>query len=321
MPEHKKTGSTLLALAGLVTGAWLSLKAYQSIRRRAVPPLLPRLADGGESKGVAVVTGASSGIGAAFAFRLAADGYDLILVARRAERLWALAEILQKQFPVLVDVQPADLNDPDDLERIEACIAAEDRLALLINNAGFGTTGRFARVEFQRQLAMINLHILASVRLTKAALAGMIARRAGGIINVSSTASFTALPGGVTYSATKAYLNVFSEGLQSELLESGVRVQALCPGYTYTEFHDSPEFEHFQRSHLPRFMWMSAEDVVAESLACLPDGPVICVPGLFNQALAAILSQPAIRPLVHLGVQILFRGPLRWPSPGAQALD
>ncbi len=135
---------------------------------------------------------------------------------------------------------------------------------------------------------MIQVHVLATVRLCRAALPGMIARGRGSIINVSSIAAFMASPRNATYSASKAYLNLFSEALQDELKGTGVRVQALCPGLTHTEFHDQPGYEGY-KTKIPEFFWMSAEDVVRESLDALKKGRVICIPGFKNQLAVALV--------------------------------
>ncbi len=255
----------------------------------------------------ALITGASSGIGRAFAQRLAAKGFDLILVARRRQRLERLRNKLQSKFAVGVEVCPADLADAVDVARLEQRVAQPPGLAMLVNNAGFGVGGTFVDGQIARHLEMIHVHVVATVRLTKAALPGMIARGAGSIVNVSSMAAFVTGPGSVTYSATKAYLNSFSQSLQSELAGTGVRVQALCPGFTYTEFHDSPEYEKWDRSQIPGFLWMRAERVVEISLRALPRGKVICVPGLTNRLLAAALRN---RPLGTL-LKWLFRDRLK----------
>jgi uncharacterized protein len=219
------------------------------------------------------VTGASSGIGAAFARALAQRGYDLVLLARREARLQALADEIMREYPVKVQVFKADLSDPADIERAAECIAEIRDLDVLVNNAGFGLGGDYAAMDIESSLRMVQVHISATMHLTWAALPAMIARGQGGIINVSSLAAF--LPGGgsTTYGATKAYLNFFSEALAAELLNSGVRVQALCPGFTYTEIHDRTG-----RPQLPAFMWMDAETVVAESLQALKRKPPGCHP-------------------------------------------
>jgi uncharacterized protein len=245
--------------------------------------------------GTALVTGASSGIGAAFARALAQRGYDLVLLARREARLQALADEIMREYPVKVQVFKADLSDPADIERAAECIAEIRDLDVLVNNAGFGLGGDYAAMDIESSLRMVQVHISATMHLTWAALPAMIAREKGGIINVSSLAAF--LPGGgsTTYGATKAYLNFFSEALAAELLNSGVRVQALCPGFTYTEIHDSTG-----RPQLPAFLWMDAETVVAESLQALKENRLVVIPGRINQAVALLVRIPMIAPLIRL---------------------
>jgi short-subunit dehydrogenase len=246
----------------------------------------------------AIITGASSGIGAAFARRLAAEAYDLVLIARRQERLASLAADVRQRFHVHVEVLVGDLSNPDDVARVEQHIARLDTLELLINNAGFGVPGPFAAVPLDTHLAMIEVHVLASVRFCRAALPGMIARGHGAIINLSSIGAFIPNPGDATYCATKAYLTVFSEALQAEVRGAGVRVQALCPGFTSTAFHDKPVYAGYDvPSRIPRALWMSADAVVAESLAALKKGRVICVPGFKNRVLVR-LGRLGLTPLL-----------------------
>jgi len=288
-------GRLLLGL-GLAVGA---LGGLTLLRRRTAgsrPSILgvPQ----GESR-TALITGASSGIGAAFARQLAPQGFHLILVARREERLAALAADLQGRYAISAEVLDADLSEPADIERVERRIAELESLDLLINNAGFGAPGSFAETDLATQLTMIDVHIIASVRLCRATLPGMIARRRGAIINVSSIAGLVPIPGSATYSSTKAYLNVFSEALQAELRDTGVKVQALCPGFTHTGFHDTPEHKGFHRSGIPESLWMSAEEVAAQSLNALGRRQVIFVPG-FKNRLLAIAARNAPRSLLHL---------------------
>jgi hypothetical protein len=191
----------------------------------------------------------------------------------------------------------ADLSDRAATLRVEERIQQADSLNLLVHAAGFGTLGSFARKDADRQVEMIQIHDVAAVRLTRAALPGMIARGGGGVIHVSSVAAFAAAPGNVTYSATKAFLNVFCEGLQAELVGTGVRIQSLCPGLTRTAFHDTAEFRGFNRAIFPRFLWMSAEDVAAQSLRALLSGPVVFVPGVQNQVFVAMAQCGPIRAL------------------------
>ena len=165
------------------------------------------------------------------------------------------------------------------MERVAEFIRELAGLELLVNNAGFGTMGRFADGEVQPQTDMNRVHVLAAVRLARAVLPGMIERDCGGIINVSSMGAWLACAGNVQYAATKAYLNTFSEGLQDELRHTRVRVQALCPGFTLTGFHDAAPMGPFDRADIPKSLWMSAEDVVDFSLKMLGKNRVIVVPG------------------------------------------
>jgi short-subunit dehydrogenase len=228
------------------------------------------------TKPVAMVTGASSGIGAAFAKRLANDGYELVLVARRRERLEAMARELGG-----AEIVAADLTRDEDLKLVEQRIA-NSTPELLINNAGFGTIGRFFDIPVDSQDQMHRLHVMATVRLTHAALRGMVARGNGAVINVSSVAGFGHSPGNVSYCATKAWMNSFTEGLHLELKSAGsaVKVQALCPGFTLSEFHDVMRMD---RTRIPGWLWCRAEDVVDASIQGLARGKLLVVPGAFYQ--------------------------------------
>jgi hypothetical protein len=230
-----------------------------------------------------MVTGASAGIGAAFARRLSRDGYRLILVARRAGLLEDLARELGG-----AETLAADLTVEEDLRRVEARIDAAADLELLVNNAGFGLTGRFFETPVEGHTRMHALHVCATMRLSHAALRGMAARGKGGLINVSSVASFVQSPGSVSYCASKAWIRSFTEGLHLDLLSAGspVRVVALCPGFTYSEFHDVMGMD---RAPIPKWLWCTAEDVVAASLKGLARGKVVVIPGLFYRALVGVL--------------------------------
>lgn len=234
-------------------------------------------------KRLALITGASSGIGLTFAERLARDGYDLIIVARRKERLAELAHLLRGAHHVAVEVLAADLTKPAALRRVEQH-AAKAGLELLINDAGFGHFGPFSDLDIDSEEEEIRLNVVALVRLTHAVLPGMIKRKRGAIINVSSMAGFQAGPYMATYGATKAYVTSFSEALAEELRGSGVYVQALCPGFTKTEFQ---EHVGVDSSILPPLVWMTAESVVDASLAAMKSKQLICVPGLGNQVLSS----------------------------------
>jgi uncharacterized protein len=224
----------------------------------------------------ALVTGASSGIGAAFAERLASDGYDLIVVARRQDRLASLAERLAATGAA-VEALPADLTAEDGLRRVEARAAGDDRLVLLVNNAGFGGYGFFAEVEPSVIDQLIDVHVRAVARFSRAALPGMLARGAGAIVNVASLLAFSAtlppdpLPHRATYAGAKAFVVTFTQALAGELAGTPVRAMALCPGVVATEFHGG------RPMRLPE---MRPEDVVAAALAGLAGGEVVCVRGL-----------------------------------------
>lgn len=233
---------------------------------------------------VALVTGASAGLGAVFARTLAKRGYALILVARRAERLESLAAELAK-LGAAGEVFPADLTNDADLARVEDRIRGCERLGMLVNNAGFGLDKLFHESDVADQSAMARLHILAPTHLTHAALKGMIARGAGAVINVSSVASFLQGASGVMYCATKAFLNSFTLSLAVELDGTGVQVQALCPGFTYTEFHDVLGMD---RNLVPKFWWLRAQYVVDESLRDLKRGKIISIPSLRYKFLARL---------------------------------
>jgi uncharacterized protein len=225
-----------------------------------------------------VVTGASAGIGREFCCQLAASGHDLLVVARDSARLEALRRELEERHQIAVDVFPADLTLDDDVTRLVGLVAASPRLQLLVNNAGFGTRGSLADASPARQEAMLRVHTMAPMRLSQAALPVLLKQGRGGIVNVSSVASFVYSAGSVNYCATKAFLTTFSEGLAAELRSTGVRVQALCPGFTRSEFHRRMEVD---ATGLPGWMWLSAERVVAASLRNLQRrGPVVCVPSI-----------------------------------------
>lgn len=221
--------------------------------------------------GLAVITGASAGIGAEFAKQLRARGYSLLLVARRVEKLQQVADAAGG-----AEVMAADLANEADLERV-AVELEQRRPDLLVNNAGFGTQGLFHETPLDRQMEMHRLHVMATVRLSRAVLPGMVQRNAGGIINVASVASFGRSAGNVSYCATKAWMAAFSDGLYLEMRRAapGVAIQALCPGFTYSEFHDVAGID---RGKISSGMWLQSADVVRESLDSFAPGRLYVVP-------------------------------------------
>ncbi len=237
------------------------------------------------SRPCALVTGASSGIGRVFAERLARDGHDVILVARRRDRLEALARQLEKGG-ARAEVIVADLTTPEGLAEVEARATAGD-VTMLVNNAGFQTYMPFVELDPDRAEAQIFAQVTAVVRLCRAVLPAMLARDDGAIVNVSSTLAFSAgmraahLPKRATYAATKAFVNAFTEILAVELAGTGVKVQVLCPGVVRTEFHNVGD-EPLLRPKVPV---MEPEDVVTASLAALALGDVVCQPALVDREL------------------------------------
>ncbi|GIH79566.1 SDR family NAD(P)-dependent oxidoreductase [Planobispora longispora] len=228
----------------------------------------------------ALITGATAGIGAAFARRLAADGFSLVLVARDEKRLASSAEELRLRYGVEVEVLPADLTAEEGLTAVEERLRGG--VDLLVNNAGFGHPGAFLAVPVADELRMLKLHCEAVLRLTLAALPGMKERDRGAVINVASVAAFFTRG---TYSASKAWVVNFSESTAAELTGSKVRVMALCPGFVRTEFHDRASMD---TSGIPGFLWLSADDVAAEAMRDLAAGRWVSVPDLRYKAIVAV---------------------------------
>jgi len=220
---------------------------------------------------VALVTGASSGIGAAFARALAAEGYGLVVVARDGQRLADQGGELAARHGVTVTPLPADLTTPDGCAAVEARLADVD---LLVNNAGMSLNRSFVKTTPEDLDRMLALNVQAVQRLTRAVLPGMIERRRGDVINVSSVAGFMAMPGS-TYAASKAWVTNFSESVGLAVRRHGVRVLALCPGFTRTEFQQRAGIEH---DRLPSWLWLSADEVARVGLRDLRRGKLVSVP-------------------------------------------
>ncbi|CAN2246007.1 DltE Short-chain dehydrogenases of various substrate specificities [actinobacterium SCGC AAA044-D11] len=250
----------------------------------------------------ALVTGATAGIGESFTRLLASKGYDLVLVARDKKRLQERATSLSKKYKINVEILQADLSVPAQLARVEKRLSSSKKpIEVLINNAGFGIKDSFLVSSIEDELLLIDVLARAPMQLMHAVLPQMISRDSGTIINNSSVASFIA---GGTYSAAKSYLTVHTESLHTELSKTNIKISALCPGFTHTEFHQRGKMK---MSGLPNFMWLEADRVVAESWQAAQAGKVICIPGWQYKILSTI-ARFGPRPLVRkLGIKIRAR--------------
>ncbi|WP_197377130.1 SDR family NAD(P)-dependent oxidoreductase [Mycolicibacterium baixiangningiae] len=250
---------------------------------------------------VALITGPTSGLGEGFARRYAADGHDLVLVARDVTRLEALAHELHAQTGAAVEVLPADLADADGRAKVAERLSAG--VQVLVNNAGFGTSGEFWTADFPVLQSQLDVNVTAVMQLTHAALPPMLDAHKGTVINVASVSGL--LPGrGSTYSASKAWVIAFSEGLANGLGGTGVGVHALCPGFVHTEFHERAGIE---MSGLPSVMWLEVDDVVGDCLADVAKGKVVIVPSLQYKAMTTA-SRLMPRNLVRAMTRTVGRG-------------
>jgi short-subunit dehydrogenase len=242
----------------------------------------------GMTKPVALVTGASSGIGRAFADALAARGGELVVVARDDARLDEMGGELERRHGTEVEVVAADLSTEKGTALVEARLESNDPpVDLLVNNAGFGTFGHFHELSREVEDREIRLNVLAVTRLCHAALPGMLARRRGGIINVSSLAGYQPVPENATYAATKAYVTSLSHALHEETRGTGVKVMVLCPGFTRTEFQERAGVDS---RAVPGWLWQSADEVVHAALRAFDRGRAVCIPGPLNQTGAVFSS-------------------------------
>jgi hypothetical protein len=232
----------------------------------------------------ALITGASSGIGEQFAYALAREKYDLVLTARREDRLNVVAGNARERGASRAEIIAIDLANHDSPRQIfERISAAQIEIDYLINNAGFGTTGRFDRLPLERELEEIDLNVTSLVALTHLFLPAMAARRRGTIINVASTAAFQALPYMATYAATKAFVLSFTEAVAGEMAGTGVRVMALCPGPVRTEFQAIAKNE---RGMIPAFAYVDPATVATSAVAAAAAGRIVHISGALNFATA-----------------------------------
>jgi short-subunit dehydrogenase len=258
---------------------------------------MPKLNKIGEWKnpGKVFITGASSGIGASYAKVFAENGYDLVLLARRKDRLQALAKQLESGGSIDCEIISADLAEQEEIKKVTNHIRQIDNLDILINNAGFATIGYFADIPIEKSMRMFHTHMTATVQFTHAALQVMLKRERGAIINVSSMGAFMLTPGNVLYDATKSFLATFSENLWLEVRDKGIKVQALCPGFTRTEFHEVGDFKNFDKSVIPDSLWMMPDEVVRLSLKALENSrDVVFIPGWKKRLVKWIIQHSSI---------------------------
>lgn len=233
-------------------------------------------------KGTALVTGASSGIGAIYAHRLAKRGYDLILVARNADRLSELATKLTNETGRTVETLPADLGNQADLARVEGVLKTDRSITLLVNNAGFGGTAPLLASDVDKMQAMVDLNVTALMRLTYAAVPGFVARGGGAIINIASIVAIAPEILNGVYGASKAFVLTFSQSLKHELADKNIRIQAVLPGATATEFWG---IAGTPVEHLPTEIVMQAEDMVDAALIGFDQGEFATIPALEDAGL------------------------------------
>jgi short-subunit dehydrogenase len=263
--------------------------------------------------GLAVVTGATAGIGAAFAHRLAADGYHLVLVARDEQRLHQVAGELARRYEISAEVLPADLGTTAGCEHVAERLRDHDSpVDLLVNNAGMSLNRSFLATTEEAEEALLALNVTAVLRLTKAVLPGMVERGRGGILNVSSVSGFAPVMPGSTYPASKSWVTNFTQSIAGAVRRLGVTVMVLCPGYTRTEFHRRAGVN---LSGTPRWMWLDADRVVADALRDLSRGKLVSIPSWRYRA--------AVFAMRHLPARVLRLGPRdrRGADPPAATAD
>lgn len=239
---------------------------------------------------IAFITGASSGIGAEFARRFAAQGYDLIISGRRKEHLDRVAEEIRTKYGRTVTIQLGDLSEPNILAELVELIKNNPEIDVLINNAGLGLKKHFIEDDINSPDMLIDVHLRAALHLMHAAIPGMTQRRRGTIINVSSIAGFSPTASDPTYGATKAFLTLFTESLHLVLRDKGITVQALCPGFTWTNFHEKLGMPKEEQLHRGILRWTTVDKVVDASMNGLRNGTVVVIPGFLNRLAMTIVA-------------------------------
>ncbi|MDR1492494.1 MAG: SDR family NAD(P)-dependent oxidoreductase [Planctomycetaceae bacterium] len=244
-------------------------------------------------RSLAAITGASDGLGKEFAYQLAADGYDLLIIARRGEILEEIKKDIETKYGVFVEAYVCDLSNAAEVKQLEQRLETSESLEFMVNNAGFGRSGMFPDVDPDHEETMIRVHTISLMRLSRAALTPMCRRRKGFLINLASVAAFLYGNNTAEYIATKAYVLAFSKCIQCDVKKYGVRVQALCPGLTHTGFHSTESMKFFRKDKTPRILWLAAEYVVCISLRSIrKTRRVVCIPSLRYKLILALLCNP-----------------------------
>ncbi|MDR1964438.1 MAG: SDR family NAD(P)-dependent oxidoreductase [Planctomycetaceae bacterium] len=242
---------------------------------------------------LAVITGASDGLGKEFARQLAAEGYNLLLVARRGKLLEEIKTEFESKYGVHVEPFICDLSNAEEVKCLEERLETSESLEWMINNAGFGFADAFPDVDPDREEEMIRVHVISLMRLSRAALVPMCRRKKGFLVNLSSVAAFLYGKNSAEYMGTKSYVLSFSKCLQCDVQKHGVRVQALCPGLTHTGFHHTELMKFFQKDKTPGIAWLTAEYVVRTSLRSIrKTRNVVCIPSLRYKLALALLCNP-----------------------------
>ena len=251
------------------------------------------------ARGLAIVTGAAGGLGSAFARKLATLGYRLLLVDRRQEPLERLCESLVDNCRVSAEPFVADFSRREDTDQLTKLVSQISDLDLLVNNAGFGTLDYFVDTDPELLRSMIDVHVMAPMMLTRAVLPRMLERNSGGIINVSSVSAWFQSAGNAHYGSTKICLAAFTMSLSEELRGTQVRVQALCPGFVRTQFHNTECMKGFSRVAPSARMWATAEKVVDCSLHRLSRGQVVVIPGYGYRVIGRLAQMPLLQPIMR----------------------
>lgn len=259
-----------------------------------------------EQNRLAIITGATGGLGKAFAIQLARQKYNLILSGRQEDKLREIAGQLEHKFAIKAEPLIADLSNPEGIKILTDKIETTERIDMLVSNAGYGERNKFNDEQVDDVMKMLSVHVNATVQLVHKVLPAMIKAKCGNIISVSSLSAFVPAPGSSVYSSSKLFLNSFMESIHMEVSRLGIKVQSLCPGLVHTGFHNGSAVEHAVETR-GFSLWMQPEEVVYASLRGLDRGKVICVPGSINKLIRGILRIAPRRPYYAVAKMVARR--------------